>query len=141
MLQAEFKVIDNPIAVLHDRRTNLHITTAELDELQRVPPGLNTSYTADIHVFLDTCFVQERIACYFINHPERNRFDSFAGIAAHGLLLAYLRVGAHRDRLDGIDGADARCPRIKTGQCWRGHGHDIRGHFRNNRYIHSLFYI
>lgn len=54
VLQTPLQIIDNPVAVLHDRRADLHIAALELYELQRVAPGLDTADTRYIHVFLDT---------------------------------------------------------------------------------------
>ena len=141
ILQTENQIIDDPIAILHDRRTYLYIAAAELDKLQRVAPGLNTAYTADIHMFLDTGLMEQRIARHLINHTQRNRFDRLARIAGYGLFLAHLGIMAHGDGFDGIDSADTRCTGVETSQRRGSHRHNIRCHLRDNRDLHRLFDI
>ena len=57
VLQAEDQVIDDAVTVLHDGGADLHIAATELDELQRIAPGLDAAYTTYIHVLLDSGFM------------------------------------------------------------------------------------
>ena len=68
MLQTEFEVIDDTVALLHNRRTNLYVAAAELQELQCIAPGLYTAYTADVHVFLYTGLADNRMTCHLVDH-------------------------------------------------------------------------
>ena len=67
MLQTEDEVVDDAIAVLHDGGTDLHVAAAELDELQRVAPCLDTADTADVDMFLDACVMEDGVAGYLID--------------------------------------------------------------------------
>ena len=49
-LQAEDKVVDEAIAVLHDGGTHLHIAAAQLDELQGITPRLDAADTAEFNL-------------------------------------------------------------------------------------------
>jgi len=68
VLQTEDEVINDAVTVLHHSGAYLYVTTAKLDELQRVAPCLNAADTADVHMFLDAGFVQYRVAGHLINH-------------------------------------------------------------------------
>ena len=138
MLQTEDEVVNDTVAVLHDGGAHLYVAASELDEVQRIAPGLNTADTADIHMFLNAGIVQNGMACHLVYHTQCNRLDRLAGIAAYGLLAAHGSPVAHSDGFDRIDRADTGCSTVETSQCRRGHGHDVRRHFRDNRYLNGL---
>ena len=49
-LQTQRQVVDDAIAVLHHRCTDLHVATAYLNKLQGVAPRLDASDTAQLDV-------------------------------------------------------------------------------------------
>ena len=49
VLQAEHEVVNDAISILHHSRAYLHIAAAQLDELKRIPPRLDTTYAAQLH--------------------------------------------------------------------------------------------
>lgn len=50
VLHAQHQVVDDAIAILHDRCAHLYVAAAQHDELQRIVPGLNASYAAELHL-------------------------------------------------------------------------------------------
>ncbi len=128
MLQAEAEVVDDAVAVLHDGGAYLDVTATELDELQRVAPGLDTTYTADIHMLLDTGTADHGVTRHLVDHAQGDRLDGLARVAGDSLALTHLGLVAHRNRLDGIDGADTMGAGIEASQGGTTHRHDIGRH-------------
>jgi hypothetical protein len=51
-LEAQYKVVDDAIAILHDGSTNLHIATTQLDKLHGIAPRLDTSNSTQLYTLI-----------------------------------------------------------------------------------------
>ena len=67
-LQAQYEVIDDAVAVLHDGGTHLNIAASQLDELQRVAPSLNAPDATVLHV------IHNLARSHLVNIAQGDRF-------------------------------------------------------------------
>lgn len=49
MLKSQYEVVDDAVAILHNRRTHLHITATQLDEIKRIAPRLYSAYSTEMY--------------------------------------------------------------------------------------------
>ena len=103
VLQAEREVVDDAVAVLHDGGAHLHVATAQLDELQRVAPRLDTADAAQFHL-LAVRAIEKGILCHLQDVAQGDGLDRTTRQPLNGFATADLGTVAHRHRLDGVDG-------------------------------------
>src|SRR5690606_6413983 len=96
------EVLDDPEAVVHHGRADLHRRGAEQQELGRVAPGLDPAHAGDRHAGGPHLGVDGHLR----EHVQRDRLHRRAGVAAVAALAADVRTQLERVEVDADDRVD-----------------------------------